>query len=100
MHPAQALKPKPCLCTGGPKGFHCQTFSSGAVEAVPGGGSAVTLTHTSQDGEEGYPGKLRVSVRYELSGHSPELAIRIRATTDQATPGVGVCGGMCGGVCV
>jgi hypothetical protein len=49
--------------------------------------SAVNLTYTSPDGEEGYPGTLELTVRYELLAHSPELQITFSATTDKATPG-------------
>jgi len=48
-------------------------------------GLSVTLTRTSPDGEEGYPGTLQVSVRYTLTDKN-ELAIDYRATTDKATP--------------
>jgi aldose 1-epimerase len=47
-------------------------------------GEGITFTYTSKDGEEGYPGNLTVSVRYELS-NSNELSIQYRAETDKAT---------------
>lgn len=48
-------------------------------------GVGVAFSYTSPDGEEGYPGNLKVSVRYILSD-SDRLSIRYTATTDAATP--------------
>ncbi|TWI67713.1 aldose 1-epimerase [Pseudoduganella lurida] len=45
----------------------------------------LTLTHTSPDGDQGYPGQLDVTVTYELNDDN-ELLVIFRATTDQATP--------------
>jgi aldose 1-epimerase len=47
--------------------------------------AGVTLTRTSPDGEEGYPGNLATRVTYLLTD-SNELVIEYRATTDKATP--------------
>jgi len=44
----------------------------------------VTLTYTSPDGEEGFPGNLRVSVTYELDDNRT-LTTRYEATTDRPT---------------
>jgi aldose 1-epimerase len=44
----------------------------------------LTLTYTSKDGEEGYPGNLRVTVRYALN-NANELSIRYEAVTDKTT---------------
>jgi len=43
------------------------------------------LTHTSPDGDEGYPGTLHAKVTYTLTDRD-ELAIDYEATTDKATP--------------
>jgi aldose 1-epimerase len=68
---------------GGVKGFDKVVWN-----AVPGenvDGVSLTLTRTSPDGEEGYPGNLHASVRYTLTDKN-ELAIEYRATTDKPTP--------------
>jgi aldose 1-epimerase len=43
------------------------------------------LTYMSKDGEEGYPGNLKVKETYTLNDHN-ELATLIEAETDKATP--------------
>jgi aldose 1-epimerase len=54
---------------------------SGAREGRP----VLVLRHTSQDGDEGYPGKLDVTVTYSVTADRA-LRIDYSATTDRATP--------------
>lgn len=63
---------------GGVKGFDTKTW-----RAEPGP-HTVAFTYASPDGEEGYPGALRVLVVYSLTERS-ELAIDYEATTDKPT---------------
>jgi aldose 1-epimerase len=64
---------------GGSQGFDKRIWS-----AATGGPNAVRFSYISEDGEEGYPGTLRVAVTYTLTDRD-ELQIDYRATTDQAT---------------
>ena len=67
---------------GGRRGFDKVLWS---VSDVHGGPQAsVTFSHVSPDGDEGYPGELRVSVTYALDDHDA-LAIRYAATTTRPT---------------
>jgi aldose 1-epimerase len=45
----------------------------------------VRFTHTSPDGDEGYPGNLKMAVTYTLTDKN-ELRIDYQATTDKPTP--------------
>lgn len=70
---------------GGPEGFHRRAF---AVEVGRDGASAVAeMRYTSADGEEGYPGRLDVRVRYSLQllGDATGLDVEFAATTDAPT---------------
>ncbi|MFP6678482.1 MAG: aldose epimerase family protein [Pirellulaceae bacterium] len=49
-------------------------------------GSGVRFSYTSPDGEEGYPGKLDVTVVFSVPKDANRLLISYRATTDKATP--------------
>ncbi len=51
----------------------------------PRKGVGATFSYTSPDGEEGYPGNLKITVRYVLTDDN-KLSIRYSATTDAATP--------------
>jgi aldose 1-epimerase len=65
---------------GGASGFdkkvwRCDAFSSGSL----------VLKYRSPDGEEGYPGNLEVTLRFELNEEN-ELSHEYTAFTDQPTP--------------
>ncbi|MCA9084222.1 MAG: galactose mutarotase [Planctomycetaceae bacterium] len=49
-------------------------------------GQGVRFSYTSPDGEEGYPGALKVQVSYFVPAKGTSLRISYKATTDQATP--------------
>ena len=53
-------------------------------EPTPGENS-VAFSYTSPDGEEGYPGSLKITVTYSLTEKN-EIRIEYSATTDKATP--------------
>lgn len=68
---------------GGLKGFdkvvwHAEPFKNKT-------GVGVIFTHTSPDGDEGYPGNLAVKITYTLTDQD-ELILDYHATTDKATP--------------
>ena len=67
---------------GGIKGFD-KVVWTGREMKTPNG-PAVVLSYLSKDGEEGYPGNLRVRVTYTLTNKN-ELRIDYSATTDKAT---------------
>jgi aldose 1-epimerase len=68
---------------GGIKGFDKVVWD--AKEVMHPDGEAVRLSYLSKDGEEGYPGNLKVAVTYILTRDNA-LRIDYEATTDQATP--------------
>jgi aldose 1-epimerase len=67
---------------GGNQGFDRKLWTIGKV--VSGPVASVTLTYTSPDGEEGFPGTMQVSATYALNGKG-ELAVTYRARTDKPT---------------
>ncbi|MDC7682406.1 galactose mutarotase [Asticcacaulis sp. BYS171W] len=70
---------------GGLKGWDKVNWT---VKDVKSGGAAgaasVTLAYTSPDGEEGYPGTVKVEVTYTLS-ETNDLTVTYKATTDKPT---------------
>ena len=68
---------------GGVRGFDKVMWDMSTRNAADG--SSVVFTRTSPNGEEGYPGNLRVTVTYTLTEKN-EVIIDYRATTDRATP--------------
>lgn len=66
---------------GGVKGFDKMVW-----DATPSTTDAsLTLNYLSKDGEEGFPGNLKVTVKYTLTDDD-ELLIQYDAETDKATP--------------
>ncbi len=67
---------------GGKCGFSNKIWRM--VSFSDGDSPSLTLEYISPDGEEGYPGKLSVQVRYTL-GTDNSLTLRYKATTDKPT---------------
>jgi aldose 1-epimerase len=67
---------------GGIKGFDKVVWTITDVKSGPV--ASVTLTYTSRDGEEGYPGTLTSSITYSLDDNRT-LTTSYEATTDQPT---------------
>lgn len=73
----------------GPNHLHggVRGFDKAVWQAEPSEGEgcvAVKFTHTSPDGDEGYPGTLTASVTYSLTNEN-ELRMEYMATTDKPT---------------
>jgi aldose 1-epimerase len=66
---------------GGRDGFDRRLWDA----TIAARGADVVFSRTSPDGEEGYPGTLKVEVTYTL-GEAGELSIVYRATADAPTP--------------
>jgi aldose 1-epimerase len=67
---------------GGLKGFDKMVWDAAPLaDNTP----SLTLSYLSKDGEEGYPGNLKVSINFSLSDDN-ELKIDYNAETDKATP--------------
>lgn len=67
---------------GGLKGFDKVVWDAAPLDNTT---PSLTLNYLSKDGEEGYPGNLKVSVKFTLSDDD-ELTIEYNAETDKATP--------------
>jgi aldose 1-epimerase len=68
---------------GGNSGFDKKIWK--AQQVKEGNEAGIELTYVSPDGEEGYPGTLKVTVKYTITADM-ELKIRYFAETDQPTP--------------
>jgi aldose 1-epimerase len=68
---------------GGLKGFDKVVWKAEELES--GDGPSVRMSYTSPDGEEGYPGNLKVSVLFTVTVDD-KLKIQYSAETDKATP--------------
>ena len=67
---------------GGVKGWDKAVWQAEPFQDKRGPG--LLLTHTSPDGDEGYPGKVTAHVRYTLTSEN-ELIVEYHATTDAPT---------------
>jgi aldose 1-epimerase len=65
---------------GGPIGFDRRSWKLKSK-----GDGFLELTYQSPDGEQGYPGDLEVTIRFELN-EANELSYQYTATTDRTTP--------------
>ena len=68
---------------GGTRGFNRAVWEARPCETPAG--PAVEFSHSSPDGDQGYPGNLQVTVCYTLTEQN-ELRIDYSATTDRPTP--------------
>lgn len=69
---------------GGPGGFGTRWWHITPLPASSDGSVALELSYLSEHGEQGYPGRMRVQVRYTLTS-SNEWRIAYRATCDRTT---------------
>lgn len=77
-----ALNNGPHHLHGGPKGFSRVVWQA---EPLDGPEPAVKLSYVSPDGDQGYPGTLRVTALHKLTRNN-EFQIVLSATTDKPTP--------------
>jgi aldose 1-epimerase len=68
---------------GGTRGFDKVVWKAGPFTNA--GAVGVIFTHTSPDGDQGYPGTLAATVTYTLTDTN-ELTFDFQATTDKTTP--------------
>jgi aldose 1-epimerase len=68
---------------GGIRGFNKRIWTG--VDRPRGDAQVLELSYTSPDGEEGYPGTLKVKVRYTLPAEANELRIDYTAMADKET---------------
>ena len=78
-----AINNDPNHLHGGTEGIDKKVWSARVSRSKAG--PAVAFSYTSPDGEEGYPGSLKMKVTYTLT-NDDELRIDYLATTDKATP--------------
>jgi len=78
-----AVNNGPNTLHGGIKGFDKIVWQAEAVDGP--NGPSVVFSHVSPDGDEGFPGTLRVKMTYTLTNGN-EVRFDYEATTDKATP--------------
>ena len=67
---------------GGPRGLDKVLWKVDSISQGPA--ARVVFSYVSPDGEEGYPGTLKITATYTLN-EANELAVEYRATTDKPT---------------
>ncbi|WP_457425052.1 aldose epimerase family protein [Roseateles sp. P5_E7] len=70
---------------GGTEGFGHRLWSAVPAEPRAGEAQALLFSYTSPHGEQGFPGELRVYVRYSVSATDNSWRVDYTATTDRAT---------------
>ena len=70
---------------GGTEGFGHMLWNAQPAELRAGEAQALRFSYVSPDGEQGFPGELRVYVRYSVSATDNAWRIDYEATTDRAT---------------
>lgn len=68
---------------GGYEGFDRKVWKLESISSIPE--ARLVLSYLSKDGEEGFPGNLRVQISFELKDNN-ELIMQMEASTDKATP--------------
>ncbi len=68
---------------GGTLGFNKALWNVDSATSSDNG-SSITMSYLSKDGEEGYPGNVKLTVVYELNNDN-ELSINYTGTTDKPT---------------
>ena len=82
---ALARNDGPNCLHGGTEGFGHRLWAAEPAEARAGEAAALRFSYTSPHGEQGFPGELRVTVRYALSATDNSWRLDYEATTDRAT---------------
>lgn len=77
-------QPQPNHLHGGNIGFH-NRFWNGRLALNEKGEEIVVFTYVSDDGEEGYPGKLSIKIKYTLRNDNV-LCMECTAVSDKETP--------------
>jgi aldose 1-epimerase len=77
-----AANDKPHHLHGGRKGWDKVVWTAKTADTADG--PSIELTHVSNDGDEGYPGRVTARTVYTLT-HNNELKVEMHATTDRTT---------------
>ncbi|WP_194895712.1 aldose epimerase family protein [Catenulispora pinisilvae] len=72
--------PRPNTLHGGDPGFGARLWTAPDGVTEVDGGTSLTLTRVSPDGEEGFPGEVTVSIRYTLAAGRLRLDYRAQST--------------------